>query len=253
MALFENAGQNFLHYTRYEFATTSDQMLGHPPPPPEMPFSGEMVSLPSPDSATLSPLLLTEAIEERSSVREYSSAPLDLSELSFLLWCTQGVKWVTPDNISTFRTVPSAGARHPIETFLQINRVQDIEPGIYRYRALDHALGVVQTSPESAGKVFEGSLQQGFVRDAAVVFLWVADSYRTTWRYGERGFRSLFLDAGHICQNLYLAAQSVGCGTCAVNAFDDDFLNNLLAVDGKETFLIYMAAVGKRTDRKTKE
>ena len=245
MTTFENAGKNFLHFTRYEFAVSSDQMMGYPSPPLEMPFAGEKIPLPLPDDAAPSPLLLTEAIEERSSVREYSSSPLTLAELSFLLWCTQGVKWISPDHISTFRTVPSAGARHPIETFLQINNVKNIETGIYRYCALDHALGVVNQSSESAEMVFRGSLQQGFIRDAAVVFLWVADSYRTTWRYGERGFRSLFLDAGHICQNLYLAAQAVGCGTCAVNAFDDDLLNSLLDVDGEKTFLIYMAAVGK--------
>ena len=110
MPTYENAGKNFLHYTRYEFATTPDQMLGYPPPSLELPFDGVVLPLPPHDEAAPAPLLLTEAIEERCSVREYTGYPLNLAELSFLLWCTQGVKWVSPDGISSFRTVPSAGA-----------------------------------------------------------------------------------------------------------------------------------------------
>lgn len=69
-----------------------------------------------------------------------------------------------------------------------------------------------------------------------------------TWRYGERGFRDIFLEAGHICQNLYLSSQAVNCGVCAIGAFIDDELNNLLQVDGEKKFVLYMASVGKMPD-----
>jgi SagB-type dehydrogenase family enzyme len=69
-----------------------------------------------------------------------------------------------------------------------------------------------------------------------------------TWRYGERGYRYLHLDAGHVCQNLYLASETIDAGTCAVGAFDDDALNNLLGLNEEEAFVIYLATVGKKTD-----
>ncbi len=81
---------------------------------------------------------------------------------------------------------------------------------------------------------------------SAVTFLWVAVPYRMTWRYQERGYRYLHLDAGHVCQNLYLAAEAIDAGVCAVAAFDDDALNTLLCLDAKEAFVIYLAAVGKK-------
>ena len=78
-----------------------------------------------------------------------------------------------------------------------------------------------------------------------VVFLWVAVPYRMTWRYSERGYRELHKDAGHVCQNLYLAAQAVGCGVCAIAAYDDDVMHDILGIDGVDQFLIYLATVGK--------
>ncbi len=66
------------------------------------------------------------------------------------------------------------------------------------------------------------------------------------WRYGERGYRYLHMDAGHVCQNLYLAAESIGCGVCAIAAYNDDLLNQTLGLDGEELFVIYVASVGKR-------
>ena len=83
---------------------------------------------------------------------------------------------------------------------------------------------------------------------SGVVFLWTAVPYRMTWRYGERGYRDLHLDAGHVCQNLYLAAEAVGCGVCAIAAFDDDVMNDLLGIDGNDQFLIYLATAGKKDD-----
>ncbi|MFH1570318.1 MAG: SagB/ThcOx family dehydrogenase, partial [Gemmatimonadota bacterium] len=83
---------------------------------------------------------------------------------------------------------------------------------------------------------------------SAVTFFWVAVPRRTTWRYVERGYRYLHLDAGHVCQNLYLAAESIGAGTCAIAAFDDDALIDILGLDPQEAFVIYLATVGKRPD-----
>jgi SagB-type dehydrogenase family enzyme len=190
-------------------------------------------------------MALRQAIESRRSLRTYAAFPLSLDELSFLLWCTQGVK---PESTAkaTLRTVPSAGARHAFETMLLINRVEGLEPGLYQYDAAGHGLIAWESPADISARLTEACANQSMVTDSAVSFLWVADRTRMAWRYGERGLRYLFLDAGHVCQNLHLAAESIAAGACAVGAFFDDDLNELLGLDGEDRFVVYMACVGKR-------
>jgi SagB-type dehydrogenase family enzyme len=88
---------------------------------------------------------------------------------------------------------------------------------------------------------------QAFVRSAAVTFLWSSVIYRMAWRYSERSYRLVHLDAGHVCQNLYLAAGQIGCGTCAIGAFDDALMARLIGTDGEDEFILYCAAVGKKS------
>ena len=217
-----------------------------PQPPLELPADPDLpvLCLPEPAALVIPDISLRTAIERRHSVRSYAKEPLSLDELSFLLWCTQGVKSVHGTQ-ATFRTVPSAGARHAFETYLLANDVAGLEPGLYRYLALTHRLEQVKTDPTLHIGVAHACLDQAILMRCGVVFLWTAVPYRMTWRYGERGYRDLHLDAGHICQNLYLAAEAIGCGVCAIAAFDDDAMADLLGIDGKDQFLIYLATVGK--------
>jgi SagB-type dehydrogenase family enzyme len=242
----KDIGRSFMNQTRYQHLEPSDQMLGLPAPPPELPCDddAERVPLPPPAGLRVRGLDLGDAISGRRSVRRFSSEPISVEELSYLLWCTQGVKRVIQGSV-TMRTVPSAGARHALETYLLINRVAGLEPGLYRFLALSHELVVVDRSQGVADDVADGCLGQGFVKHCAVTFIWAAETYRMTWRYSDRGYRYLFLDAGHVCQNLYLSAQSMGCGVCAVAAFSDDDMNRLLGLDGESRFVIYIAAAGK--------
>jgi SagB-type dehydrogenase family enzyme len=189
---------------------------------------------------------LREVLESRRSVRNYSEQPLTLEELSWLLWSCQGVKEVTIRPV-TLRTVPSAGARHPFETYLLVNRVKGLESGLYRFLAIDHKLAVVKLEEGIAERVAEACYRQRFVKECAVAFIFAAVVYRTYWRYGERGYRYMHLDAGHVCQNLYLAAEAIGCGACAIGAFFDEKINAILDLDGVERFVIYIATTGKKT------
>ncbi|WP_292518887.1 SagB/ThcOx family dehydrogenase [Methanoculleus sp.] len=225
----------------------SDQVLGRPPPPLEVPYTKgkAFIPLPPPEDITLPAVDLRDAIEQRESVRDYAPEPLALHELSFLLWCTQGVRRAV-GGAFTLRTVPSAGARHALETYLLINRVEGVPPGLYRYLALEHRLAEESRDPDIARQVTAACLNQPHIIESAATFLWTAVPERMTWRYGERGYRYLHLDAGHVCQNLYLAASGVGCGVCAIGAFDDAVMNRLLGLNGEEEFLIYVATVGKR-------
>jgi len=239
-------GQVFMEKTKYQYVTTSDQEMHLPQPPLEVPPDPEkpIFDLPKPETIDVPPRDLWTAIEERQSVRAYAHEPLTLPELAFLLWCTQGVKKVA-GTYATFRTVPSAGARHALETYLLVNDVGGLEPGLYRYLALTHSLQQLDLDPTLHIRIAKACLGQQFIIRSGVVFLWVAVPYRMTWRYSERGYRELHKDAGHVCQNLYLAAPAVGCGVCAVAAYDDDAMHDILGIDGVDQFLIYLAAVGK--------
>ena len=243
----QDTGRMFIENTKYRNMLPSPQQTGIPQPPLETEETPgrEPIKLPEPDSCTLKPVELFHAINERSSIREYTSEALTLEELSFLLWCTQGVKSHVPGH-ATFRTVPSAGARHALDTYLLINRISDLPNGLYRYQALGHNILHVSSSDRLTERFVNGALGQEMIRSSAVCFIWIAVADRMTWRYAERGYRYLFLDAGHVCQNLYLSAQAVESGVCAIAAFDDDQINDILGLNGTEKFVVYMASVGKK-------
>ena len=240
-------GREFMERTRYTYLGASAQQQGLPQPPLQAPYSGEAepIDLPAPAEIEVGAVDLRLAIEARESVRRYAETPLSRAELSYLLWCTQGVRGVQ-GRYATFRNVPSAGARHALETYLLINRVEGLPPGLYRYLALEHKLVAVDLQPGVAQAVAGACLGQAMVARCAATFIWAAVAERMTWRYGQRGYRYMHLDAGHVCQNLYLAAGSVGGGACAIAAFSDEDMNRLLGLDGEEQFVIYLATMGKR-------
>lgn len=244
--MMSSIGKEFMEKTKFQHLDRSDQSRNIPQPPLEMEYdaSRPVRDLPEPENIKIRSFDMRQAIEGRRSIRTYSKEPLTIEELSYLLWVTQGVVKVTPG--ATFRNVPSAGARHALETYLLINNVRDVPEGIYRFLAMDHKLVEINTDPDIADRVTEGCSGQDFIKKSAVTFIWVADAYRMKWRYGERGYRYLHLDAGHACQNLYLSAGSVDCGVCAIAAFSDDDMNDLLELDGVERFVIYIATVGKK-------
>jgi len=240
-------GEEFITQTKYHNLGPSDQMRGvRPLPALEAGHDPGLavLELPGPGTIEVKAVDVRSAIEQRKSVRRYTEAPLMLEELSYLLWCTQGVRQVV-HAAATMRNVPSAGARHAFETYILANNVKGLSPGMYRYLALDHRLLQLDAAPDVSDLVVAACLGQEFVRSCAVVFIWVAVPYRMTWRYGERGYRYLYLDAGHVAQNLYLSAASVGCGVCAIAAFSDDSMNQLLGLDGETQFAIYVATAGK--------
>ncbi len=241
-------GRSWLKAEEWGTEIETDQQKGIPHPPLQQPVpeGAEVFELVPPERISLGDLPLREAIAERRSRRRFSQGHLTLEELSFLLWATQGVEKVIRDGIASFRTVPSAGARHPFEIYLSVHRVEGLSPGLYRYLPLDHKLALLREDPGLPGKIAEAALGQRFVGEAAVVFVWAAIPYRTEWRYSIRSHKVIAIDAGHVCQNLYLACEAIGAGTCAVGAYSQKAMDALLGVDGKEEFTVYLAPVGKR-------
>lgn len=240
-------GHEFMLRTRYANMEQSDQGKAVVQPPLEVAYeqTKTIIDLPMPEEIPPITIDFMAVVELRTSVRDYLSEPISLLELSYLLWCTQGVKQVL-GNKATLRTVPSAGARHAFETYLLIHNVEGVTPGLYRFLAIEHKLIEVDVTENISWKITKACLEQQSVAKSAVTFLWSADVCRMKWRYGERGYRYLHLDAGHVCQNLYLSAQVIGCGVCAIAAFDDEYINGVLGLDGKEHFVLYVATVGKR-------
>lgn len=245
--MVKGTGKEFMEKTKYKYLDKSDQVKGLPQPPLALPPVEDkpVHRLPDPREAPRRAVDLWDSINNRVSVRAYSEEQLSLEELSYLLWCTQGVKEAT-DRPATLRTVPSAGARHCFETYVLVNRVEGLKRGLYRFLATEHSLQEVDTDPGTAERVTQACFNQRFVMQSAATFIWTAVAYRMMWRYGERGYRYMHLDAGHVCQNLYLAAEAIGCGACAIAAFHDDALNEALQIDGVEHFAVYVGVLGKK-------
>lgn len=242
-----NIGIEFLKESSLPLAEESAESQNLPQPPLawEPDPAAELIDLPEPSSVGIGPVDLLALIENRRTLRRYTPDSLTLAELSYLLWITQGVKQVTPRPV-TLRAVPSAGARHAFETLLLVNRVEGLEPGLYQYAALQHKLVLVNPDPTLADRLTAACLDQPHIKNSAVTFIWTAVAERMIYRYGMRGYRYLFLDAGHVCQNLYLGAESIGCGACALDAFEDAAVNGILGLDGEENFAIYMGTLGRR-------
>ena len=228
-----------------DFAQT-DQSRGVPPPALEKPCAGDqkIIDLVGPEEwPGIPPFDLKTAITNRRSRRAFLRQPLSLEELSFLLWATQGV--VRRGKGNALRTVPSAGARHALETYICALSVESLERGVYRYLPVEHALALEFADEELALKLVPATFGQSFAGHASAVFVWAAIPYRMEWRYGNASHKVIALDAGHVCQNLYLACEAISSGTCAIAAYDQEEIDSLLRLDGEDEFVVYLAPVGK--------
>lgn len=228
----------------------TDQNKGLPAPAEELEVSPDLLRIELPDFDSWSPLIgkidLAEAMGQRKSRRQFSGEYLSIEELAFLLWATQGQRSHGKEP-SCFRTVPSAGARHSFETYLFINRVEKLPMGLYRYLPLSNELVLqYQTDINFNKKLTDSVFGQHFIANGAVVFVWTTVPYRMEWRYLEAAHRVILLDAGHVCQNLYLACEAIEAGTCAIAAYDQEAMDDLLQIDGTDHFTLYLAPVGKK-------
>jgi SagB-type dehydrogenase family enzyme len=199
--------------------------------------SGLLV-LPKPESQT--GLSVEEAITRRRSKRTYRDEPLSQSELAGLMYAAAGLTDLKRER----RAAPSAGALYPIEAYLVVNDVSGVAPGLYHYNVPEHALEQLKPG-DLRSEIVTAGVGQEMLGQAAVCVVLSAVFQRTRWKYRERAYRYILLEAGHIGQNLYLSATSLGLGACAVGAFHDDKLNDLLGVDGEEEAALYILAVGK--------
>ena len=184
-----------------------------------------------------------DTLMQRRSHRDFSSAALSRDELALLIFATQGLTDEESQNM--FRAAPSAGALYPIETYVFANRVETIDPGIYHLNIAEQTLELLR--PGDCGRALTiAALGQAMVSTGAATFIWTAIAGRSKWKYHERAYRYIYLDAGHIGQNLYLAATALGLGCCTIGAFFDSQINDIIGIDGENETVVYLGAVGKK-------
>jgi len=201
--------------------------------------SRKTVQLPSQfQESTIS---FTDVLRKRKSVRSFSNQSLSKIDLAFLLWASTGIQ--RTEQGYEFRTAPSAGALYPIETYIAANNVEELKEGIYHYNIKNHLLEGINIG-NFGDNLAHAALDQKMCKTAAVVFIWTAVFKRSKWKYSQRAYRYVYLDTGHLAQNLALAAASITCGSCQVGAFFDDEINSIIGVDGMEESTICLSVVG---------
>jgi len=232
--------QRLTKYDRDSMGRKTPQWEEQPPAYKNYP-EAESVELPGPQTAGGAPLW--EAIAGRRSFREFKSRPMDLQAVSQLLWAAQGITARVFD--FELRAAPSAGALYPVETYLASHRVQGLDAGLYHYDVREHALESLKKA-DLGDALMHAGLMQPVLSECAAAFIWTAIVKRSRWKYRQRCYRYIYLDAGHIAQNLVLAAEALSLGTCLIGALFDDEVNRLLGIDGVEETVLYMCAVGPR-------
>ena len=236
-----SAGERFHHQTSLTWRGVLGDVFGAKPkkPPQYKTYpDSEKVKLPKPEYHGM---ILEQAIEKRRSVRNYSKKPITTAQLSQLLFAAQGITGKTYGQ--PLRSAPSAGALYPFEIYVVVNNMQDLPRGIYHYAVLEHALELVKAG-DFRREITDAGLEQEMLGDAAVTFVLSAIFDRLRCKYGERGYRYAYIEAGHISQNIYLESVSLGLGSVCVGAFLDEKVNQLIEVDGRKEAAIYLHAVG---------
>lgn len=245
------SNRKFLHFfdsEEYEkVVPQSDEQKKIDPPLFQQPYPEEakLIDLIPPEEFTIGNASFLDLVNSRISRRKYSEEPILLEELSFLLWCTQGVKKVLKSRLGVKRTVPSAGAKSPLETYLVVNRVEGLEPGLYRYISFTHQLMFIKQIDDAEEKIGELAFNQKFVGRAPLIFYWTAVPYRTEWRYTILSHKFIAVDLGIVCQNLYMACEAINLGTVAIGYYEQNKMDEFFELDTDEEFVVLLAPVGK--------
>lgn len=182
---------------------------------------------------------IEKSLLKRRSIRRYKDEPLKISGVSQLLWAAQGIT-----NNRGLRTAPSAGALYPLEVYVIVGNVHELQPGIYKYKPQEHEIHMLMEG-DKRKDICNASLGQSCVEDGAIVIIFSAVYERTTRKYQERGIRYVYMEVGHAAQNVYLQAESLNLGTVVVGAFYDDEIKRIMNMPDEENPL-YIMPVGRK-------
>ena len=211
----------------------------------------KIIELPAPSVCELTKSDARQCIGDRKSVRRYTDEVITLEELSYLLWATQGIRG-TNENGKIMRTVPSAGATNTFETYLFVKKVEGLQQGIYRYQAYEHKLVFLKEVDDMTAMIDEMTMAERqpfvpyFAGKASVIFAWSTIPYRAEWKFDVQAHKKILIDVGHVCQNLYIAGESIDRGVCAIGIYNQEMMDEVLGLDGDEELVIYLASVGTK-------
>ena len=243
-------GRDFVARWEYDDAEfegyeTDQELKKKQPPLAKAPMTDCVMDLPKDFSCLSIDNDFLHIINSRESHRVYTGETMTLEELSYLLWCTQGVKEIRGKSYATLRTVPCGGARHEFECYFAVRNVDGLEPGLYHYLPMHHQIEYLGTVEDLDVWIKESLCGQAWAATANVVFYYSAVFYRAEWRYGISTHRVLLIDAGHITENMYLAATSIGLGGCAIGAVEGKCVDDAFGLDGVEEASFLAMPVGK--------
>ncbi len=196
------------------------------------------IKLPAPSTSGRMPL--EEAISRRRSVRKFGAQAISLAQLSQLLWAAQGIT-----SAGGQRAVPSAGATYPLELFIIVGEqtVKDLKAGVYQYQINTHSLKL-HLQGDVRERLAGAALDQRFIANCPLNIVVCAIFSRTSHRYGNRGNRYVYMEVGHIGQNVSLQAVALGLVTVMVGAFNDEFISEILKLE-KQIEPLYIIPTGK--------
>ncbi|MBR2067790.1 MAG: SagB/ThcOx family dehydrogenase [Solobacterium sp.] len=204
-------GRRFMHMMEEIEEYDTDQDLGKPQPPLYKETKYETsIDLLKDFSSLSKEMDFLSVINNRCSHRVYSEENISLLQLSYLLWCAQGVKSIRGKRYATLRTVPSGGGRHEFEVYLCINHVEGLQNGYYHYLPNGHKLELINEEEDVTNFLSLSLEKQDWAKKASVVFYLSMVAYRAEWRYGIYAHRIALVDAGYVSENIYLACTSIG-------------------------------------------
>jgi len=192
---------------------------------------------------------LDEVMAGRESARGFGAGSVELADLAKVLWMSYGV---TRDNEGSpfprpFRTIPSGGALYPLELYVCAERVEGLDRGIYHYDAEDHALDVLRTGL-ALDELSRLLVQWELAQSCAAMVLVSAIFGRSTFKYGDRGYRFVLIEAGHLAQNAILTAQGAGLSAVPVGGYRDRDVDRYLGFDGLSESVVYVLLLGTPAD-----
>ncbi len=180
-------------------------------------------------------------IKNRRTIREYTNKEISFEIFSKILYSSYGITY--RDNLKELRASPSAGARFPIRVYVAVFRVENLKPGLYIYNEKTNSI-VLISEGDFREELYSICLEQEHIKTSSFMLIMVARSLKTTYRYGDRGFRYIYMDSAYISENIYLASTHYGVGTCAIGAFSDKAFNEFLSLDGVSDFVVLANTVG---------
>ena len=246
--------RRFMHCPSFKgVMAESDQSKGIKNPPFSNTITGELITLPPFDNA-LKHSDYAHLLDIRRSVRSYATTPMTQAELAFLLYSAQGIQAFRAGGVATLRPAPSGGARHPFETYIAVNSVEGLAPGLYRYAPLENVLeekGKKRAAIERLGpftdyeeRITKMLAGKGWAGKAPIVLFFTCVAYRGEWRYVTASHRVMLIDLGHVGQNVMLSAAALGLGSCCLAAYDQEECDKQLNLDGLEEYTVYGISVG---------